>query len=370
MEEAADKPKEIDESYCSVALTSTTDGVITSDGNDRILTWNRGAERIFGYGPEIVHLPVVTLIPERYRKAHREGIRRFLATGEKRILGKIMELQALRKDGTEFPIELSLSSWQSSQGIRFGAIIRDISERKHLERMREQVHHILRHDLRSPLVSIVGLSKVLDKDGNLTERQRKATQMIRDLGTKMLKSMDRSRDLFQMEEGVYELDPRPVNLLEVLHRVRQEVEPVLARREVNLDFIVQGRPVEDGGTYRLLGDEDLLETMLVNLLRNALEASPAGSGVWLSVDHVMRGGRPFHVMDIHNEGVIPEDIRDRFMQPYVTSGKKGGSGLGAHSALLVAQAHQGTIDYTTSEEEGTHVVVRLPGDLTQRNRDA
>ena len=104
--------KESEDRYRSVTETSI-DAIITASDKDAILTWNKGAELIFGYGPEIVGRSVTTIIPERYRKAHYEGVKRFLKTGEKHLLGKKMELMALRRDGAEFPIELSLSSWTS-----------------------------------------------------------------------------------------------------------------------------------------------------------------------------------------------------------------------------------------------------------------
>ncbi|MEW6664426.1 MAG: PAS domain S-box protein [Thermodesulfobacteriota bacterium] len=345
--------------HCSAAETSA-DAVITSDSADRILTWNQGAERIFGYGEEIIGKPATTLIPERYRRDHLEGMRRFLETGEEHILGKTVELRALRKDGTEFPIELTLSSWKSPEGMQFGAIIRDISERKRAEGLREQVHRMLRHDLRSPLVGILGLARVLQEAGSLTDRQRKAAGLIQDLGLRMLRTMDRSRDLFRMEEGTYPLTPGPVNLVQVLSRVRAEVGPLISGKELVLQISLQGRPAEEVQEYRLEGEEALLETMLANLLVNAAEASPRRAAIRVTVARVNEKGRWVHVIDIHNEGVIPEEIRERFLEPYATSGKKGGSGLGAHSALLVARTHHGTIEYTTSETEGTHVVVRLP----------
>jgi PAS domain S-box-containing protein len=356
------QPQQGEAPHCAAALTSA-DAVVTSDSADRILTWNQGAGQIFGYGEEIVHEPVTTLIPKRYRRDHREGVRRYLKTGEKHILGKPVELRGLRKDGTEFPIELTLSSWESPEGVQFGAIIRDISERKRAERLRDQVHRMLRHDLRSPLVGILGLARVLQEGPPLTERQRRAAGLIQDLGLRMLRYMDRSRDLFRMEEGTYVLSPGPVNLVEVLNRVRQEVGPLVSAKVLTLEIFVQDRPAETIGEYRVEGEDGLLETMLANLLVNAAEASPRGATIRVTVARGNEHGKGHHVIDIHNEGVIPEEIRDRFLEPYVTSGKKGGSGLGAHSALLVARTHHGTIEYTTSDAEGTHVVVRLPASI-------
>ena len=90
--------RENEDRYRSVTETSV-DAIITSDQTDLFLTWNKGAELIFGYGQEILGLPVTTIIPEKYRKAHREGVRRFLMTGERHLIGNKLELEGLRKDG-------------------------------------------------------------------------------------------------------------------------------------------------------------------------------------------------------------------------------------------------------------------------------
>src|SRR4030042_759608 len=128
------KLRESEDRYRSVTETSI-DAIMTTDSTDLILTWNKGAELIFGYGKEVMGQSVTLIIPERYREAHREGVRNFLRTGERHIMGKKVELEAIGKEGTEFPVELSLSSWESPSGVYFGGIIRDISERKRIERI-------------------------------------------------------------------------------------------------------------------------------------------------------------------------------------------------------------------------------------------
>jgi PAS domain S-box-containing protein len=110
--ELASKLLEVEDRFRSITETSV-DGIVTSDGNDQILSWNRGAERMFGYGKEIIGMPVTTIIPERYKQAHLDGMKRFLKTGKKHLIGSTLEIEAVRKDGTEFPIELSLSAWPS-----------------------------------------------------------------------------------------------------------------------------------------------------------------------------------------------------------------------------------------------------------------
>jgi adenylate cyclase len=109
---------------------SAGDAIVTADGKGLIVTWNPAAERIFGYEQsEIVGLPLQKLVPERFRAAHSAGLRRVVDTGETRIIGKTVEVFGLHKDGSEFPIELSLGTWLEGEERYFSGIIRDTSDR-------------------------------------------------------------------------------------------------------------------------------------------------------------------------------------------------------------------------------------------------
>jgi PAS domain S-box-containing protein len=121
-------------------LQSALDAVIVADSRGHIMSWNKGAQRIFGYeGEEIVGQPLTTLMPARYREAHEQGLARLRATGESRMIGKLLELHGLRKDGTEFPLELSLAVWKKGEETFYSGIIRDITERKRAEEEREKL---------------------------------------------------------------------------------------------------------------------------------------------------------------------------------------------------------------------------------------
>jgi len=121
-------------------LQSALDAVIVADSRGHIMSWNKGAQRIFGYEEEeIVGLPLTTLMPERYREAHEQGLARLRATGETRVIGKLLELHGLRKDCSEFPLELSLALWKRGDETFFSGIIRDITERKRAEEERERL---------------------------------------------------------------------------------------------------------------------------------------------------------------------------------------------------------------------------------------
>ena len=101
-------------------VQSAADTIIFSDDRGRIIFWNNGAERMFGYSEdEILQQPIEVLMPVRYREMHRLGMERFRATGMTRLIGNTVEFEGLRKDGTEFPLELSLASWNTSEGTFF-----------------------------------------------------------------------------------------------------------------------------------------------------------------------------------------------------------------------------------------------------------
>ncbi len=124
------------------------DAIISADSRGDITFWNKGAEKIFGYAPgEIIGKPLTLLMPERFRGTHEAGLRRLLSGGQPRVIGKIVELAGLKKDGSEFPLELSLAAWDTREGPHFAGIIRDITERKlaedRLNYLKEYIETIL-----------------------------------------------------------------------------------------------------------------------------------------------------------------------------------------------------------------------------------
>lgn len=122
--------RESEERFRSVAQ-SANDAIITADSNGNIVSWNKGAQTIFGYREEeVLGQPLIILMPERYKQAHQEGIERLSSTGKPRVIGTTVELEGRRKEGDEFPLDIALSSWQMGGETFYSAIIRDVTERK------------------------------------------------------------------------------------------------------------------------------------------------------------------------------------------------------------------------------------------------
>lgn len=118
-------------------VETAPDAVVVIDFDGKIVAWNPGAREIFGYEEhEAIGANVTLLMPERYRRGHELGLKRLREKGEPRLIGKTVELHGLRKDGSEFPLELSLGSWQAGDQTFFSAIIRVVIRREQAEELR------------------------------------------------------------------------------------------------------------------------------------------------------------------------------------------------------------------------------------------
>ena len=137
--QAEEALRESEEKFRNIAQTAV-DAFILADRNGNIIFWNRSAQKIFGYAEEeILGKPLTMLMPEQYREAHQKGMERVHAIGESKYFVSITEMRGLRKDGNDFPIELSVAMWKIGDKTFFSGIIRDITKRKQLENELEKL---------------------------------------------------------------------------------------------------------------------------------------------------------------------------------------------------------------------------------------
>ena len=228
-------------------------------------------------------------------------------------------------------------------------------------KLREDVDHIMRHDLKAPLTGIIGLPRILLDEGGLTETQVKLLTLVEESGLKMLSMINRSLDLFKMERGTYVFSPEPVEVVSLFRRLFAEMAATADKRGISFLLLSGGKPATTACTVDVSGERLLLHTMFANCLMNALEASPKGGQILV----VLYGTDPVTIR-IHNQGAVPPAIRENFFQKFVTAGKVGGTGLGTYSAKLIAEVHGGTIGMETSEADGTTVTIVLPRETKPR----
>ena len=239
--------------------------------------------------------------------------------------------------------------------VRILGMVRDITRRKRMEAMREDVERILHHDLKSPVASLVSSLQLLNASRNIPSEYHEMLAAMERSAERVLALVDRSLTLRKIEEGNFTPGGEPVNLVSLLGQIRRETQSLQDRKGIIFSLHVAGA-AEGGKRPDTRGDSALLLSMLSNLVNNALEAAPEGSTVTVTVTTPETP-----TIAIHNLGTVPEEVRQRFFEKYATFGKQSGTGLGTYSAKLIAEAHGGSVQMRSSEENGTTLTVRLPG---------
>jgi PAS domain S-box-containing protein len=235
-------------------------------------------------------------------------------------------------------------------------LLEDVSDRKRLEELREDVERIMRHDLKGPLNAVIGFADILAAEPGLDANQRRWAGAIRDAGFRMLDQINRSLDLYKMERGTYRLAPEPVDLVHLVRLLAGELLVAALARRVVVTALCRGEALAPDSFLPALGEEMLVRLTLSNLLVNALEAAPPGGDVTVSLS----AEEGYAVVRIENDGPVPREIRARFFEKYVTHGKPHGTGLGTYAARLMTRTMGGEVDMRVEEERRTVVTVRLP----------
>lgn len=216
-------------------------------------------------------------------------------------------------------------------------------------RLREDVERISRHDLKTPLNSILGVTRLLRDDGRLTVDQRELVGVLQRASLRMLEMVNLSLGLYKMETGRYDFRPQAVDLREVVTRVLVDLHSLAEAGQVALHLRGSGR-----GPVYVRGEELLCYSIVANLVKNALEATAPGGQVTLD----LQAGDSVQLA-VHNPGVVPPELAARFFEKYVSMGKSGGTGLGTYSARLMARAQEGELELHSGSSEGTTVTLTL-----------
>jgi PleD family two-component response regulator len=221
-------------------------------------------------------------------------------------------------------------------------------------RLKEDVEHIMRHDLKGPLAGIVGLTQNLIETSALRTEQCEQLRMIEDAAMQVLNMINLSAEIYKIETGRFVLHPQPVPVIPILNRLTTIMSTVFAVKE--LDITLRKPADRSAEALQASGDPMFCHSLLQNLIKNACEAAPAHSQITLAVtmDDAV-------TISIENSGTVPHAVRERFFEKFATAGKNGGTGLGTYSAKLLTEAQHGSIAMETSDEKNqTRIVITLP----------
>ena len=348
--------------HTQAVLDNMVDGIITIDADGITQSFNPAAARIFGYAvAEVLGRNISMLMPSPHREAHNRYLRDYQRTGVARIIGIGREVEGQRKDGSLFPMELALSEvTQHGQPLYVG-MVRDITERKRVERMKNEFVSTVSHELRTPLTSISGSLGML-ASGALGELSGKANEMVTIAQRNSQRLTLLINDLLDMEKiaaGKLHFEMRAQPLQPLLEQALESHRGHGAQHDVKL--VLDGDA--SGGAVRV--DDQRLLQVIANLLSNAVKFSPPGGTVRVSAQSVSAPTEGVRVSVADDGPGVPDDFRERIFGKFAQadasdSRAKGGTGLGLAISRELVEHMGGRIGFDSVEGAGATFWVELP----------
>jgi PAS domain S-box-containing protein len=331
------------------------------DANGTVQEYNPACEQLFGYrASEVIGKNVNMLMPPPYREEHDEYLHRYRTTGNKRIIGIGREVKGRRKDGTTFPMELSVGEARPGGKQVFVGIIRDITAHKSAEQslriakeQAESASHAksqflanMSHEIRTPMNAVLGYTQLIENDPKLPENYRRPLRAIHSAGNHLISLIDDILDLSKIEAGAMELDTRDFGLddltedISEMFAIRCEQKGLLWQADVRI------------GERAVHADDRKLRQILINLLGNSVKFTDRGQ-VALAVE---QSGRRYTFSVSDTGPGINQEAQQRIFEPFQQAEEgdaKGGTGLGLAITRRHIELMGGLISLESTPGEGS-----------------
>jgi PAS domain S-box-containing protein len=351
-----------------LVIDTALDAVVSMDADGTITDWNTQAERTFGWAlTEAVGRPMHELIiPPEHRAAHLAGLRRYMTAGESRILGRRIEVPALRKDGSRLTAELAVTAVRTDDGLWFSAFLRDITEQKRaqleLAQAREAAEAASRakseflanmsHEIRTPLTAILGYADILREDGDLPKAPQRRVQSIdtiRSAGVHLLSVINDILDLSKIEAGRMTVEEIASDLPAILGNVGMMMEARAKAKGLSLAVEVRGTIPSS-----VITDPTRLRQIVMNLAGNAVKFTEKGSvKITARTEGDGTARRLFIEVEDTGPGMTSEQATKlfaAFVQADATVTRKhGGTGLGLVISRRLAELMGGSLTLVRTE---------------------
>ncbi|MDP2752680.1 MAG: ATP-binding protein [Rhodocyclaceae bacterium] len=356
--------------YYQAVVNSSMDSIVMMDQVGRITEFNPMAEQVFGFTRDeaVGRLMSEVIVPPAFREAHEKGLKRYLMTGDAQVLGKRLELSACRKNGSEFPVELTITQAHDAAGrVFFTGYLRDISERKQAEIALVQAKEAaeaaslakseflanMSHEIRTPMNGVIGMTSLL-LDTELDEEQRECAEVIRSSGNALLVVINDILDFSKIEANQLSMERIDFDLMALLDELMAMMKP--SAQHLDLSYSVAS---DVPGI--LQGDPGRLRQMLVNLIGNAIKFTQRGEVV---IRVTLETSSPdedkatvrFAVSDT-GIGISEQKLSllfQKFSQvDSSTTRKYGGTGLGLAIVKRLTEMMGGAVGVDSKEGEGS-----------------
>jgi two-component system sensor histidine kinase/response regulator len=367
LQQAEEALRASEESFRSIVQTAN-DAIVNIDRSGKVILWNKAAEKIFGLAANAMIGQTLSLIvPERFREGHIKRLKHAGSTEEFKIIGTTVEVAGLRKDGSEFPIELSLATWKKNGEPFFTAIIRDITERKRAEnelllakeaadtanKAKSEFLANMSHEIRTPMNGIIGMTGLL-LDTPLVPEQREYAEAVRVSADSLLRIINDILDFSKIEAGKMDLEILDFDLRTTVEDTVDMVAVKAEEKKLELACLIHHEVPS-----LLRGDPGRLRQILLNLAGNAIKFTEKGEvviGVTLEDESDTHVRLRFAVRDTGNG--ISKDSMDRLFKSFSqvdasTTRRFGGTGLGLSISKKIVEMMGGQIGVESEEGRGS-----------------
>jgi PAS domain S-box-containing protein len=349
-----------DEKDLSAAiLDNIYEAVMTINPLGIVLSYNQAAQNIFGYtADEVIGQNVKILMPEPFHSEHDGYLQNYMQTGKAKIIGIGREVEGRRKDGEIFPLFLAVTKIQSKDMPIFVGVVRDLSEQKRLEKLKNEFISTVSHELRTPLTSISGSLNLIESGamGEVGEKIKPLIKIALNNSERLILLINDILDMEKIESGQMDFELEDAGLNSLLQEALEFNQGYADKHNVTLSLEPTEKELE------VYVDKHRMQQVMSNLISNAAKFSPAGETVTIKVIPSPRRVR----VEVHDNGSgIPQEFKksifNKFAQADASDAKqKGGTGLGLNITKAIIERFGGTINFRSNAEEGTTFYFDLP----------
>jgi len=344
------------------AVENTNEAFVTIDRNQKVLFFNKAAEKIFGYSrDEVLGRDLDLIMSPKCSRDHHQAVARYIETGVPKRIGHHTEIMALRRNGETFPADISFSISHAQGALYFTAIVRDLTETKALQERISRAERLaalgqvvaeISHEIKNPLMMIGGFARQLAKESGDEKSRNKLNIIVNEV--LRLEGLLKEMREFYLPRA---LELKEIEINALLKQVQDFIKEDCKKRNIRLEFKTDREEVF------VEGDRARLEQVLLNLAKNALEAMEQGGKISF-VSGLKQGVVEINIID---QGLgISEEEKEKIFSPFYTT-KRQGTGLGLSICRRIIEDHPGSsLSFTSEKGKGSMFVITMPASRREK----